>query len=49
MDMNMMNMTWDSNHTNLAMKIVNERFAMNSVAGHFAPPVMEDKMATTAP
>jgi hypothetical protein len=44
-----MNMIWDTDHMNLAMKIAMERFAMNSVAGHFAPPVMEDKMATTAP
>ena len=43
-----MNMIWDANHINLAMKIVMERFALNSVAGHFAPPIMEDKMATTA-
>ena len=44
-----MMMTWDSDHMNLAMKIVMERFAMNSVAGHFAPPAMVDKMASTVP
>ena len=40
-------MIWDTDHMNLAMKIVKERFAMNSVAGHFAPLVMVDKMAST--
>lgn len=44
-----MSMTWDSDHMNLAIKIVMERFAMNSVAGHFAPPSMVDKMASTVP
>jgi hypothetical protein len=45
--MDMMN--WDSDHMNFAMKIVMERFAMNSVAGHFAPYSMVDKMARTVP
>jgi hypothetical protein len=44
-----MNMIWDADHMNLAMKIVRERFAMNSIAGHFAPPSMIDKMARTIP
>ena len=44
-----MDMTWDANHTNLATKIAMERFAMNSVAGHFAPPTTIDKMSTTVP
>ena len=42
-------MNWDADHMNLAMKIVMERFAMNSVAGHFVPPSMVDKMASTVP
>ena len=45
--MNMMN--WDSDHMDLATKIVKERFAMNSVAGHFAPHSWVDKMARTVP
>lgn len=44
-----MDMNWDSDHMNLAIKIVMERFAMNSVAGHFAPPSLVDKMASTVP
>lgn len=44
-----MDMNWDAEHMNLATKIVMERFAMNSVAGHFAPPSMVDKMASTVP
>jgi hypothetical protein len=44
-----MDMTWDTDHTNLATKIAIERFAMNSVAGHFAPPTTIDKMSTTVP
>jgi len=43
--MDMMN--WDSEHMTFAMKIVKERFAMNSVAGHFAPHSWVDKMART--
>jgi hypothetical protein len=45
--MNLMN--WDSGHMDLAMKIVKERFAMNSVAGHFAPQFWVDKMARAVP
>jgi hypothetical protein len=45
--MDMMN--WDAEHMNFAMKIVMERFALNSVAGHFAPHAMVDKMARTTP
>jgi Encapsulating protein for peroxidase len=43
------NMNWDADHMNLAMKIVMERFGMNSVAGHFVPPTFVDKMASTVP
>ena len=42
-------MDWDADHLNAAAKVVQKRFAMNSVAGHFAPPSMVDKMASTVP
>jgi len=42
-------MNWTSEHTAFAMKTVKERFAMNSVAGHFAPNSWVDKMARTVP
>jgi hypothetical protein len=42
-------MNWTSEHMAFAMKTVKERFAMNSVAGHFAPHSWVDKMARTVP
>ncbi|MDT4292019.1 encapsulin [Methylomonas sp. MO1] len=44
-----MTINWDQEHMNLAMKIVRERFAMNSIAGHFAPHTMIDQMTRTIP
>jgi hypothetical protein len=39
----------DSDHKAMAMKVAMERFAMNSVAGQFAPPTWVDKMLTQVP
>jgi len=46
--MNMdMTINWDPDHMNVATKIAKERFAMNSIAGHFAPLSIIDKKART--
>jgi hypothetical protein len=42
-------MDWDSDHLGMATKVAVERFAMNSVAGHFAPPTIVDKALTQVP
>lgn len=44
-----MDVSWDSDHVRMATKAAVERFAMNSVAGHFAPPTVVDKMLTQVP
>jgi|SRR5215475_1182339 len=44
-----MDVTWDDDHLGMATKVAVERFAMNSVAGHFAPPTVVDKKLTQIP
>lgn len=44
-----MDATWDNDHLGMATKVAVERFAMNSVAGHFAPPTVVDKKLTQVP
>ncbi len=44
-----MDARWDDDHLAMATKVAVERFAMNSVAGHFAPPTVVDKMLTQVP